>query len=373
MFSVVTAFFCGVEIQAKTSVEVTNRFETGIVDIGIMEYQIVNGQEEAWKNNPVILPGNQISKIPRIYNYGTDCYVRVKISFRETEEITEKNLFGMSGKWMKADDGYYYYKEILKKGKTVDVFQGIEIPENLSQDMAGKSFYLDIDADAIQSKNFIPDFEAASPWGSVEILSCGKEGAYDIGIFKQADTQLFEIEYQGRIEKLVKNKDDFFANFPYLMPGDTYSDCIKIVNDDKTRELNLYFRSEAKDDSELLDKILLRITTEFYGEKKEIYYGSLRAAELSQEGLLGVLRKGAEGVFYFEIEVPKELDNKYTILDSSVKWIFSTVPIAGKPVQTGDAATAGIYTAELLSGAGMMILMRRRKRKERRVCKNGIR
>lgn len=373
----VTAFFGRLETYALTSVDVINHLETGIIDIGIKEYRNVNGKEAAWEDNLTVLPGDSISKIPRIYNYGADCYVRVKITFREVEELTENNLLGMSNNWMKADDGYYYYKEILKTGKTADVFCGLKIQRNLSESMSEKTFYIDIDADAIQSKNFIPDFESASPWGRVEIVKCEKEGQYDIGILKKSDKQSFKIEYQGKTEELVKNRQDFFENFPYLMPGDKYRDFIKIVNDDKRKDLNIYFRSETKDDSELLDKILLRITTEFRGKIKDIYSGSLSAAKLSEEGLLGVIPKGSEGVFYFEIEVPKELNNKYTILNSYVKWIFSTKPISethvdsviknpliGEPVKTGDTSMLGIY-AVLLGGSSCAILVIRRKRKER--------
>lgn len=355
------------QAYAKTSVDVTNNFETGIVDIGIKEYQITDGKEELWKDNPIVLPGDKVSKIPRVYNYGADCYVRVKIAFRETEEITEEHLFGISDKWLKADDGYYYYTEILKSGKDVDVFQGLRIPEEISEEMSGKSFYLDISLDAIQSKNFTPDFKSASPWGSIEIMKCEKEGQYDISTFKKSDNQSFKIEYRGDTGKLVKNKDDFFMNFPYLMPGDKYSDRIEIENSDKRKDVKLYFRSEAKDDSELLDKIMLRITTDINGEQKEVYYGSLRAAQLSEDILLGVIKKNSKGVFYFEIEVPAELNNKYTILDSYVKWIFSTEPIkenkqdaiinpiTGKPVQTGDTGMPLAYAS--LMAASTVILM----------------
>lgn len=365
---VMTMLFCRTEIYAKTSVDVTNHFETGIVDIGIKEYREVSGKEELWEDNLTVLPGDRVSKIPRIYNYGTDCYVRVKIHFREAGELTENNLFGMSDQWMKADDGWYYYKQILKEGKTADVFNGFEIQKNLSEKMAEKTFYIDIDAEAIQSKNFTPNFESASPWGSVEILSCEKEGQYDIGVLKKSDTQAFKIEYQGKTEKLIKNKDDFFVNFPYLMPGDKYSDFIKLVNDNKTKDMKIYFRSEAKDDSELLDKIVLRITTELNGEKRAVYEGSLRAVELSKEGLLGVIPRSKEGTFYFEIEVPSTLNNQYTILDSHVKWIFSTEPVRetkpliGESVKTGDTAMVGIYAVLLLFSSCVLIMRKRRKK-----------
>ena len=162
--SILSLVLCGVETDAQQSVNAAKSFEKGIVDIEIREFQIVNGKEVAWKDNPTVLPGDYLSKIPRIYNCGVDCYVRVKITFREPEVFSEEQLFGMSDEWIKGDDGYYYYKEILKTGKTIDVFQGLEIQKNLSEDMSEKTFHIDIDAEAIQSTNFAPDFESEDPW-----------------------------------------------------------------------------------------------------------------------------------------------------------------------------------------------------------------
>lgn len=339
--------FCTGSVYAMTSVAVTNEFETGIVDIELTEYQKNGDKEELWVDKTHILPADKISKIPRIRNDGNDCYVRAKITFRGTDEINDGCLFGMSDKWTKADDGYYYYKEILRHGKDVDLFQGVNVPKEFSQEMEGKQFYIDIDVDAIQSKNFKPEFASAAPWGSVEILECEKEGQYDVSTFKKSDSKSFQIVYQGNSGKLIKNQEDFFDNFPYLMPGDVYKDTAKIVNDGNTT-IKLYFRSEALDDSPLLDKIKLKITTNIDGKEKTIYIGNLRAKSLSEDIVLGYIKKGEKADFHFEIEVPKELNNKYTILDSYVRWIFSTKPIEDvKPekdtVKTGDAANIGLY------------------------------
>ena len=134
IFLIMPIFFCSMETYAKKYVDVKNHFETGIVDIGISEYQNINGIEEPWEDHQVVLPGDRISKIPRIKNYGTDCYVRVKITFRETKELTEDSLLGMNDQWMKADDGWYYYKEILK-AETFDDMNEIvlELSEYIEQ------------------------------------------------------------------------------------------------------------------------------------------------------------------------------------------------------------------------------------------------
>lgn len=333
----VAIFGCG-SIFGILSVEVRNDFETGIVDIDLQEFQKVGDTEKTWEDDPVVLPGDVISKIPRIYNKGNDCFIRAKITFREITEIGETDLLGMSSDWTKADDGYYYYTKILSHGENVDIFQGLRIPNNFPQGNAGKKFFIDIDVDAIQSKNFEPQFNLAQPWGTIEILKCTKEGQYDVSSFKQSDSQSFSITYLGDVEKLVKNRDNFFGNFPYLMPGDTYSDTLKLENN-SDGAIKLYFRNSATDDSDLLDKIQLKITTTINGKTAVFYEGSLRGEALNKNSVLAVLPKDASGDFTFEIHVPHELNNEYTISSSFVKWIFSTEEITNEDLdipQTGD-------------------------------------
>lgn len=364
----VMLFGCGM-VYGMVSVEVTNHFETGIVDISLTEYQKNGNIETLWVDNPVILPGSVISKIPRIHNDGNACYVRAKITFRETDDINEANLFGIGNKWIKADDGYYYYTEILPHGGDVDLFKGLTLPDDYSQENEGTQFYIDIDVDAIQSKHFTPLFDAAQPWGSVEILECGKEGQYDISKFKPSDSQAFKIEYQGKTGKLIKNSDDFFANFPYLMPGDTYSDTARLVNDGN-EDITLYFRSTAQDASNLLDKIQLKITNEINGKTVVFYDGNLRATELSETVVLGTIKANTEADFNFEIKVPAELNNQYSISSSYVKWLFSTKMIDGSDSEspkTGDAANLNLYTGMFglsLILFGILIIMSTKPKKK---------
>lgn len=333
----VAIFGCG-SIFGMFSVEVKNDFETGVVDINLREFQKTGDTEKQWENNPVVLPGDVISKIPRIFNKGNDCYVRAKINFRDTNEINESNLLGLSKDWAKADDGYFYYTKILSHGENVDIFQALQIPNDFSQNNEGKQFYIDIDVDAIQSKNFEPQFNLAKPWGDIEIVKYTKEGQYDVGSFKQSDSKSFSIAYLGDVGKLVKNRDNFFGNFPYLMPGDTYGDTLKLENHGENA-IKLYFRNSATDDSDLLDKIQLKITTTINGKTAVFYEGSLRGEALNKNSVLAVLPKNATGDFTFEIHVPHELNNEYTISSSFVKWIFSTEEITNEDLdipQTGD-------------------------------------
>lgn len=365
LFSLLFMFsFCG-SIYGLVSVSVQNDFETGIVDISIAEYMMDGQKEVTWEDNPLVLPGAIISKIPRITNDGNNCYVRAKITFKGNDKIDDAALFGMNEKWLKADDGYYYYTEELPHGEQIDLFAGLEIPVDLPAESQGQLFYIDIAADAIQSKNFNPDFRSAAPWGSVEIMKCDKSGQYDVSSFKQSDSKSFQIVYQGDIAKLISNYDDFFANIPYLMPGDAYGDAVSIRNNGN-EEIKIYFRSNAEDDSELLDKIQLAITTEIGGVTKTIYQGSLRAEDLKNNVVLGKIPAGEKAAFRFDISVPKSLNNHYTIQNSFVKWIFSTEPIVEPSIpQTGDSFPfyfhAGVMVMSLM-GLGILLVSQAKRK-----------
>lgn len=204
----------GSVIYAMPETSTMNHFQTGIVDISLEEFQTVDGKEIAWEDGVNVLPGKTISKIPRITNNGSCCFVRVKLTFRDTDEELEKSIFGMDG-WIKENDGYYYYPEELKTDETVDIFQGLNIPEDFSQDGEGTDFFLDVDVDAVQSQNFTPDYDSVRPWGDIRILSSKKEGAYDIQSFEKGGSEQFQVEYQGDAKTLIANSADFSRIFQY--------------------------------------------------------------------------------------------------------------------------------------------------------------
>lgn len=362
-----SALMCGsgATILAMTETSVTNHISTGIVDIELEEYQIQDGKEEAYEDVKDILPGQVISKIPRIRNDGNDCYIRVKLELEGTEESIEAQEIGE--KWKEGKDGYLYYTDILKTGDETDLFQSVKIPEDFAQEEES-AFRLEIHAEGIQSQNFTPDFEADAPWGAVEIQRCKKEGQYDITSFRQADDQSLEVVYQGGSRQLFSNPEDFFVNFPVMLPGDTYEETAELRNTDD-KPVKLYFRSAAEDteSNDLLEQVGLKITTEIDGKTETIYEGTLKGEGITEDRLLGEIPAEASGKFHFELSVPKELDNRYTVLTNRVKWIFSTEPIEPlTTVQTGDARKTGIYllAGGVLCGAGTLILRKGRRKDE---------
>lgn len=341
-------------IQAMTETRVTNPVHTGVVDIELDEYQInEKGEEEPFQDNPTVLPGMMISKIPRISNLGYDCYVRAKMEF--DIEGMDESYQELGKNWFLAEDGYYYYKEVLKHGDATDIFKGIKIPIDFPQEMEEKQFHLEIKTDAIQSKNFDPNFDAGKPWGNVEIQSCKETGPYEINTVTKKDA--LSVVYQGKSKELFANPDNFFVNFSDMMPGDTYQDQAMIKNDSK-QKIKLYFAQETNPDSELLKRIRLTIKL----DEQELFQGTM--AEAIERKEIAELSSGEEKQLSYTVDVPKELDNDYTLDDEEIVWIFSTeeVNTRGK-VQTGDNGYLYFLLAGIcITGAYIMF---RRKREDR--------
>ena len=323
-------------IYAWSEISVSNHFETGVVDIELNEYTIENGQEVVWKNQiKNILPGQDIIKIPRIKNDGNDCYVRASIDFIHTP-LTVDSVYGIEDEWILANDGYYYYKNILSSGDTVDLFKGIKIPEDLDSETQDSIFEIQVKVDAVQSSNFTPDYSLEKPWGNVEILECNKEGMYDVSTFKKTNYLNFEIKYEDSTGKLIQNSMDFFENFPVLFPGDYYRDELILKNDSED-SVHIYFRSYADEGTDLLDHVYLKLKKSVGGKESIFYEGSIRALELEENLLLTTLENKEQTKIYYEIFVPEYLNNDYTLLNEKVVWIFGTEPILEKAfVQTGD-------------------------------------
>lgn len=338
-------------IQAMTEIRVTNPVHTGVVDIDLSEYQInEKGEEELWQDNPTVLPGMTISKIPRINNLGYDCYVRAKMEF--DIEGMDQSYQELGSDWFLGKDGYYYCKKILQHGESTDIFQSIKIPEDFPQEMEEKQFHLDIKADAIQSENFTPDFEAEQPWGKVEIQDCKETGPYEVNTVKKTDA--LSVVYKGDSKKLFADPDNFFINFSDIMPGDIYHDQAVIKNS-SNKKIKLYFAQETNSDSDLLKRITLKIKL----DDQELFHGTM--AEAIDRKQIAELKAGEEQRLSYTVEVPKELDNNYTLEDEEIVWIFSTEEVNGRgKVQTGD----GGYLYFLLAGiciTGAYLMLRRKK------------
>lgn len=305
------------------SVTVKNHIATGDINISLKEYQKKNGKEIFYRNPIEVLPGDFISKIPRITNQGMPCWIRTKISFQNNLEMKdgfgEKNIEGISRDWKKKGE-YYYYTKPLKKGESVDFFTGVSVPFFWTEDYSGQKLRIGIQADAIQAANFHPDFQEMSPWGNQIVEKCIHEtnGKTDC---KLEDVEL-SVKFHGDAQKLLAVPADFFWNFGAILPGDTKKDEISISNTDKNA-VEIFFRTEiqnqTKEQKELLEKLALTVSM----NGKKFYTGNLKSSSLERSVLLGKFEPQTEGKLTFSITAPPNLKNSYALRDASVNWIFT--------------------------------------------------
>ena len=352
------------------SVTVKNHIATGDINISLKEYQKRNGKETSYRNPVEILPGDLISKIPRITNLGMPCRIRAKISFQnkmETEEgFEETHIKGISRGWKKRGE-YYYYTKTLNTGESVDFFTGVSVPPLWTEDHSGQKLQIGIQADAIQAANFHPDFQEMSPWGNQTVEKCIHEtnGKTDCKL----ENVKLSVKFHGDAQKLLAVPDDFFRNFGDILPGDTKKDNVSISNTDK-ETVEIFFRTELKNQTKEQKDLLEKLTLTISMDGKDFYTGSLKSSSLERPVSLGKFKPQTEGNLTFSITAPKDLKNAYALRDASVNWIFTVnkkesslteqpsspdAPESSAPVKTGDSTPVLTMILLLVASAALSI------------------
>lgn len=298
--------------------EMTNGvISTGIVDIKIDTYQISNGQEVSYGDTKKkVTPGEVVSIIPKIANYGENCYVRVKVNYINSNTDFKNYVTNFSSDLNKVGE-YYYYNKILKPKESIKLFDTIKIPDNIYDLITGREIQLEIIAEAIQDKNFEPDYTLAEPWKNVNPTKCINT-SYSIDA--EGQYSKIDIKYEDDINNDIIIPEEFFENLKTAMPGDTFTNYLEIKNlNKKSVKYFLRFATEELNakNIELLSFIDLTITNQ---EGKVIYTGKL----LTQDKiLLGKYSLNEGDKLEFKVSVPNDLDNEYVNLNPKLSLIFT--------------------------------------------------
>ena len=305
------------------STGIERHFMTGSVNVTVNGYQFINGEKNDWEDSLYILPGDVLHQGVDITNHGESCYLRARLSLLTEDGRQAVNSLEIQGsdRWKLAGDGYYYLDTPLEKGSVISIFDKIQIPYDLSQsEYKDTKIHLNVAVDAIQSAGFTPDFNAAAPWGPVEILEYSSNDTVTVSQVTPADS-VVQITYTAA-DAWLNNVTDLFSGIVLFMPGDVYRDTLSIRND-TANDLTVYFRSVSDAAAEPGEKISMTISM----DQTLIYDGDLKAAALKQDFKLCVIPAGQARELTFEISVPTELTNEYAGLDHTVTWIFSGAPI----------------------------------------------
>ena len=151
-----------------------NVITSGDIKIELKETMINDqGQEVPYVDPEVVMPGDVISKMPKVTNTGDNpAYIRVKV---------EKNIQLAEGKQGEVDlslislnidknnwtekGGYWYYNKALPKGETTPaLFTTVTFKPGMDNLYQGCTVTINIKAYAVQSQNNGKDVMEAKGW-----------------------------------------------------------------------------------------------------------------------------------------------------------------------------------------------------------------
>lgn len=315
------AMFVFPSFAAEYETEVVNGIHVGDITIGLEEYTIDKdtGNEVPWENVRMVMPGEVVDKIVKIDNLAEPAWIRAKVEYTSEsgiEGLDDSMLHISDPRWTKSGD-YFYYTEPVEKG-TIEFIDTVTVPYEWDSDYANKGFSIVITAEAVQERNFTPDFTTEDPWFGTIIETC-VHSDYNKENVKQDN---FVVAFENGSDGFIKTGDDFFSNFGTLMPGDTVSDTVEIANHYK-RNVQITFSTDYEETSdEIVRDLLTKITLTIQKGEEEIYKGPLAADALKDGIVLKTYRPGDAETLRYELSVPAELNNKYALSDAKVKWIF---------------------------------------------------
>lgn len=355
---------------------VTYGIETDEVKIHMETFTKKDGKERVWKEDKNVLPGDCLSRIPRIYNDGTDCYIRVSLE-TESEKGTShtlswENLKGISNQWKQIGD-YYYYQKMVPSGEYVEFFHEIQIPDQWEQEMEEKeNWNIQLKADAIQAENVRPDFSSQDPWHTEkEHIKIQKVSHGNIwknrSLEKEEEESAVVLEINQDLEGFSVQDKEFFKKLYSFVPGTTRTGRVELGNHTGCNR-SISFFTKAEGEEELLKKmeLVIRIT-----EKdciRILYQGALLTEK--REFLIQIPDHEVN-TLEFQIRLPRDTDNRYGRKKGKVTFFFDTdVPQKelDTAVQTGDDTSFQPLWSFCVSGvvAFCTVLKRKECRKKKK-------
>lgn len=302
-------------VYALTTQNTSGVLSTGFVDVKLQTYELNSENEEVeFSENKKLLPGENISFIPKVINLGANCYIRIKIDYNNLD--FSEYVTGFSDNFEKHGS-YYYYKNILNTDETLVLFNTITIPPNADTLAEDKNLKFEITVEAMQEKNFAPDYSIEDPWNGI-VPTDNDKASYDIDNEKDLN---ITIKYENGTEKDISIPNNFLEALKDAMPGDSFTEKIEIKNITKDRVkyfLKLDLNNLNTDEIELLNNLNLEITNE---KGKVLYNNKLL---INNNAIIAELEKNESSKLEFKITVPKELPNKYSNLNPKLSLTFSS-------------------------------------------------
>ena len=129
------------------------------------------------------------------------------------------------------------------------------------------------------------------------------------------------VSYEGAARNLILAPDNFFRNFPVLMPGEEWEDTFTLVNTTASRAE--FLRTELPEElSEAEKELLSKVKLEIREGDSVIYEGDLESEGLWAAKSLGICSPDERKEICFSIRVPSELGNEWALREKRGKMDF---------------------------------------------------
>ena len=352
-----TAGFCFAAYSGITGLK--NTFSTGGVNIGVEEYTMTGSGEMVCKPVTKVRFGSEVSYIPRVTSYAEACYVRVGLSADTGAGKIDilKNCTGIKDGWIKKGD-FIYYRYPLAENCSADLCEGFRVPEDWdykkSNDMT-----VSICAEAVQARNFMPDFSSEDPWGDVEVKKSYITAYKTVREVSQRSGDGVNIVFDKSAYGITADRKIMFDDV-HLMPGDSCSDSIRICNT-STERVEVLFRAVCHD-TVLADDINLII------DNGSVFYkGLLSGKALKQYNTIASVGPGDTKELRFDMEIPRDKDNDAQLKKGQATWYFAVKQDEGSSVSTGDSRRILVFALICLAAFAAALFVIRKGRHEERL------
>lgn len=347
-----------------------------ILSTAVFQNKIV----EEYKVLEPVFPGDEVDKLVNVKNTGNvDSFVRVAVKkvFGRTKEdgtfLADPSLdpgmidIAVSDTWWnEREDGYFYYKEVLKPGKTTrePLMRSYKLSKEAGNEYQGKearivvtmeSMQADMDPEKIwgvSSKTLGFQIEKVVPGKQTQVIYAGKNGGFQIS----------------------ESSTDLFSSFKMLTPGCGRTQSISVENHSQ-ETVEILLRAEEADQAVASEKQREQIrkfleqdaVIRIKNGSQELYHGPVAAGLLSgssnmnQDISLGIFEGNTKKNLIVTLEVNPNMDSQAGNLTGKVRWIFTakggdnaTISAQSVP-RTGDYTNIAFWILLLLGSIGVMI------------------
>lgn len=292
--------------------------KTGGIDVEVVCYEeCADGTKKIFENLSPLMPREQRSHVIAVKNNGSDAWIRLRISYtgedgqtKQTMDVDDSWLYGISKDWVKRGD-HWYYKKPVSKGTEVEFCKGLQIPDfnNLPR---GMKISVTMVAEAVQSSHVTIDLYSEDPFAHISIEKNPERR------IEASEIHGFEIHYEKETEKFVL-ADGLFQDLEEIMPGDTFVDTLPIHN-----KTNAPVRVYLREFGTVIDSLVLKtLQLRILRKDVEIYHGAFADHALKNGILLGRFSTGSKEELKFEISMPLSAGNETAFQEIPIQMIFS--------------------------------------------------